>query len=62
MKGQGNKIRGHMVRGTRINNPIQRGTRSGGMDCNVGIRCSEGQARARARVGERKPSAKVGRC
>ena len=44
MKGQGSKIRGHMVRGARINNPIQRGTRSGGMDYSVDIRCSESRA------------------
>ena len=51
MKGQGSKVISHMVRDTRINNPIQRGTRSGKMDCNVGIRYSEGQARSMGRSG-----------
>ena len=51
MKGQGSKIRGHMVRGARINNPIQRGTKSGGMDCSVGIRCSEGRAQSMGKSG-----------
>ena len=44
MKGQGSKIRGHMVRGTQINDPIRRVTRIRVMDCNVGIVCSEGRA------------------
>ena len=39
MKGQGSKIRGHMVRGAQINNLIRRVV----MDCSVGIGCSESQ-------------------
>ena len=42
MKGQGSKIRGHTVRGARINDPIRRITRIRVMDYSVGIRCSEG--------------------
>ena len=44
MKGQGSKIRDHMVRGARISDPIQRVTRIRVMDCSVGILCSEGWA------------------
>ena len=43
MKGQSGKIRGHMVRGTRINDPIRRIIRVGAMDCSVGIGCNEGR-------------------
>ena len=42
MKGQGSKICGHMVRGARINDQIQRIIRVGVMDCSVGIECIEG--------------------
>ena len=43
MKGQGSKIRGHMVRGAQINNLIRRVTKIRVMDCSVGIGCSESQ-------------------
>ena len=42
MKGHGSKIRGHIVRGARINDLIQRIIRVGVMDCSVGIGCGEG--------------------
>ena len=44
MKGQGSKIHGYMVRGTRINDQIRRIIRIGVMDCSVGVRCGEGRA------------------
>ena len=49
MKGQGRKIDGHMVRGTRINNPIRRITRIRLMDDNVGIEGSDGRALSSSR-------------
>ena len=55
MKGQGNKICGHMVRGSRINDLIGRITRISEIDCSVGIRCNEGWAWSSGR-GERKRS------
>ena len=51
MKGQGNKIRGHMVRGVRINDPIRRIIKVGVMDCSVGIGCSEGRAQSSSKGG-----------
>ena len=51
MKGQGSKIHGHMVRGTRINGLIRRVTRIRVMDCSVGIGCSEGRALSLSRGG-----------
>ena len=51
MKSQASKIRSHMVKGTRVNNPIQRMTRSGVMKGNVGIGCSEGRARSLGKGG-----------
>ena len=51
MKGQGSKIRGHMVRGAWINNPIRRITRIRVMDCCVGIRGREGWALSSGRGG-----------
>ena len=50
MKGQGSKIRGHVVRGDRIKDPIQRIIEVGVMDCSVGIWCSKGRAKAGGRV------------
>ena len=44
MKGQGSKICGHVMRGARINDPIQRIIRVGVMDCNMSLGCSEGRA------------------
>ena len=49
MKSLGRKIRVHMVRGARVNNQIQRMTRSGVMDDSVGIGCNEGWARRSGR-------------
>ena len=49
IKSQGSKICGHMVSGTRINDPIQRIIRVGVMDCSVSIGCSQGQARSSGR-------------
>ena len=49
MKGQGSRIRGHMVRGAQINDPNRRIIKVGVMDCSVGIVCSEGQARSLGR-------------
>ena len=43
MKGQGSKIRDHMVRGAQINDQIRIVTKIRVMDCSVGIGCSEGQ-------------------
>ena len=54
MKGKGSKIYGHMVRDARINNPVQKGIKSGGMDCCVGIRCSEGWERSMSRSGQKR--------
>ena len=42
MNGQGSKIRGNMVRGAQINDPIRRVTKIRVMDYSVGIGCSEG--------------------
>ena len=49
MKGQDSKIRGHIVRGARINDLIRRVTRIRVMDCSVGIGCSEGRALSMSR-------------
>ena len=51
MKGQGSKIRDHMARGARINDPILKVTRIRVMDCSVGIGCSEGRALISSRGG-----------
>ena len=60
MKGQGSKIRGLIVRGARINNPIQRGIGSGGMDGSVSMRCSKGQARCTGRSGRKRAECRGG--
>ena len=44
MKGYGSKIRGHMVRGAQINDPIRRIVKVGVMECSVGIECNEVRA------------------
>ena len=46
MKSQGSKIRGHMVRGARINDLIRRIIRVEVMDCSMGIGCIEGWAQS----------------
>ena len=46
MKGQGNKIRDHMVRDARINDPIRRITRIRVIDYSVGKGYNEGRARS----------------
>ena len=51
MKGQGSKIRGHMVRGARINDPIRRVTKIRVMDWNVDIKCNEGRVLSSSRGG-----------
>ena len=42
MEGQGSKIRGHMVRGTQINDLVRISIKVGVMDCSVDIGCVEG--------------------
>ena len=51
MKSQGSKIRGHMVRGAKINDIIRRITKIRVMDYSVGIGCNEGRARNSGRGG-----------
>ena len=60
MKCQGRKIHSHMVRGARINDPIQEITRIRVMNCSVGIRCCEGPKRSSGRGGWKRSNSRGG--
>ena len=61
MKGQDSKIRGHMMRGAQINDPIRRITRKRVMDCSVGIGCSEGWVQSSGRGGRKRSKCRCGK-